>query len=154
MSSQILAKHNIFGQNHVPKGASGNENIYNHIILLYLLNFPKVARPLRESKSKRFYGPNGLPDKIDGVTVTGIEDYIMVHEWVTATALGGRYNWEAPDGYWDDDGYFGISIDGPTAPQKEFEFLDAMVYDGGLTTGYFRLTPNGRYTYMLEHQLD
>jgi hypothetical protein len=30
-------------------------------------------------------GPYGLPN-------TNIEDYIMIHEWVTPTALGGRYN--------------------------------------------------------------
>jgi prepilin-type N-terminal cleavage/methylation domain-containing protein len=104
------------------------------------------------------YGPYGLPDKIGGVTVTGIEDYIMVHEWVTPTVLGGRYNWEGPDGYWTNyphgTGYFGISIDGGTAPLKDFRFLDALLDDGDLSTGNFRLLGNGRYTYMIEHQLD
>ncbi len=99
-------------------------------------------------------GPYGLPDQLDGVPITDMEDYIMVDEWSTPTYLGGRYNWEGPDTYWptypDGNGYFGISIDGATASQKDLRFLDGLLDDGDLSTGEFRLTPNSRYTYIFE----
>ena len=92
-------------------------------------------------------GPYGLPN-------TTIEDYISLDTWTRPTALGGRYNWEGPDQYWDSDGYLGISKDEGTAPTRDFRFLDGMLDDGDLSDGVFRLTPNGRYTYMIEDQLN
>ncbi|MGD8410841.1 MAG: prepilin-type N-terminal cleavage/methylation domain-containing protein [Desulfobacterales bacterium] len=96
----------------------------------------------------------GLPDEIQGVPNTNIVNYVLVGEWVTPTALGGRYNWEGPDTYWpnypDGNGYIGISIDQGTAPDKDFSTLDSMLDDGNLGTGKFQKTTNGRYTYMIE----
>ncbi len=60
-------------------------------------------------------GPYSLPN-------TTIEDYILVDKWVTPAALGGRYNWEGPDTYWDSDGYLGISIDGRRLPTRIYAF--------------------------------
>ena len=73
-------------------------------------------------------------------------DYIDPVVWGKTTALGGTYNWEGADTY----PYVGISIFQATAPQKELELLDSMLDDGDLTTGRFRQTPNGRYTYIIE----
>lgn len=91
-------------------------------------------------------GPYGLPN-------TEIEDYIMLHEWVTPTALGGRYNWEGANTYWptypNGSGYIGISIDGATAPQKDLRFLDGLLDDGNLLTGTFRKI-GSRYTLIID----
>lgn len=84
-------------------------------------------------------GPYGLPNAT-------VENYISTDAWANPTPLGGRYNWEG----WDTYGYVGISIFEPTAPQKDFRFLDKMLDDGDLSEGKFRITPNGRYTYLIE----
>ena len=36
-----------------------------------------------------------------------------------------------------------------TAPQRQLKLLDSMLDDGNLGTGRFRLTPNNRYTYVI-----
>ncbi len=71
---------------------------------------------------------------------------INVDEWNETTALGGHWNWEGPDGY----PYAGIAIDTPTSPEADIAHLDAIMDDGNLTTGKFRKTPNGRYTYIID----
>ena len=71
---------------------------------------------------------------------------IDVTLWSAPTLLGGNWNWEGPDGY----AYAGISIDGPTATEEEIAQLDAILDNGDLTTGIFRATGGGRYTYILE----
>ena len=68
-----------------------------------------------------------------------------VRKWSAITPLGGNYNWGGPDYY----PYAGISLFQPTAPASTFAVLDARFDDGDLTTGKFRITPNGRYTYIL-----
>ncbi|MCP4325034.1 MAG: prepilin-type N-terminal cleavage/methylation domain-containing protein [Psychromonas sp.] len=67
-------------------------------------------------------------------------------QWLATTALGGNWNWEGPDSY----SYAGIAIDSPTSPEADIEHLDAILDNGDLTTGKFRKTPNGRYTYILD----
>ena len=66
--------------------------------------------------------------------------------WLAETALGGNWNWEGPDSY----PYAGISILGATAPEQRIRDFDAIIDDGDLTSGKFRLTPNGRHTYILD----
>jgi len=72
--------------------------------------------------------------------------YISPSLWGETTPLGGTYNWEGPDSY----PYAGISIFEGTAPEAEFRRLDGLLDDGDLTTGKFRQTPNGRYTYIID----
>lgn len=76
----------------------------------------------------------------------GLEAYIPVHKWSQQTPLGGNYNWEGPDFY----PYAGISWFQPTALPSTFAQLDAKFDDGDLGSGKFRLTGNGRYTYILD----
>lgn len=71
---------------------------------------------------------------------------ILESEWLAPTALGGNWNWEGPDGY----DYAGISIVNATSPVEEIVQLDFILDDGDLSTGAFRQTPNGRYTYILQ----
>lgn len=71
---------------------------------------------------------------------------ILNSEWLAPTALGGNWNWEGPDGY----GYAGIAIVNATASVNDITQLDWILDDGDLSTGSFRQTKNGRYTYILE----
>ena len=71
----------------------------------------------------------------------GMPDY-----WYEETLLGGNYNWEGPDNY----AYAGISILGVTAEQRHIIYFDRLIDDGNLSTGSFRLTGNGRHTWILE----
>jgi len=65
--------------------------------------------------------------------------------WLGATDLGGNWNWEGPDSY----PYAGIAILGATATTRKLQLFDQIIDDGNLSTGKFRLTPNGRHTYIL-----
>ena len=76
----------------------------------------------------------------------GVEDYLPAQRWVTETPLGGFYNWEGPDNY----PYAGISVFQPTATSATFALLDETLDDGNLGSGKFRLTSNGRYTFILD----
>lgn len=71
---------------------------------------------------------------------------INLTQWRTPTVLGGSWNWEGPDNY----SYAGISITGSSAEEEDFKQLDMIVDDGNLSSGKFRRTPNGRYTFILE----
>ena len=75
----------------------------------------------------------------------GTEDYLPIGAWTTPPAWGGFYNWEGPNGY----PYAGISLFGTTASASMMSKLDTMFDDGDLTSGKFRQTPNGRYTYIV-----
>ncbi|MFT6093818.1 MAG: type IV pilus assembly protein PilA [Pseudohongiellaceae bacterium] len=71
---------------------------------------------------------------------------ILSSEWLETTALGGNWNWEGPDGY----DYAGIAIVNATASISDITQLDFILDDGDLSSGIFRQTPNGRYTYILQ----
>ena len=76
----------------------------------------------------------------------GMEEYVPVYKWSQQTPLGGNYNWEGPDNYT----YAGISWFQPSALPSTFAELDSKFDDGDLSTGNFRLTANGRYTYIIQ----
>ncbi len=73
-------------------------------------------------------------------------EYISPDLWAQPTIMGGTFNWEGPDNY----PYAGISLFETTAPLEDLRRLDSMLDDGDLSTGKFRLTPNDRYTYIIE----
>lgn len=84
------------------------------------------------------------------VLPAGMDEYIHQAHW-DKEALGGNYNWEGPS--WSPGGtypYTGISITNTTADNATLAQLDAVLDDGDLSTGKFRQTPNGRYTYIWE----
>lgn len=76
----------------------------------------------------------------------GIEDYVPVGAWVKETPFGGHYNWEGPDNY----PYAGISLWNSSATPSQAQELDEILDDGDLSTGAFRQTTNGRYTYIVD----
>jgi len=76
----------------------------------------------------------------------GIEDYLPLTRWVTETPLGGNYNWEGPDSY----AYAGFSLFAATVPASTMAKLDDRIDDGDLSQGRFRVTANGRYTYIID----
>lgn len=80
----------------------------------------------------------------------GMEEYIKQSNW-DADAFGGHYNWEGPT--WGEGGtypYAGIALFEMSAPASAMTTLDEQLDDGDTSTGWFRLMPNGRYTYVLE----
>ncbi len=76
----------------------------------------------------------------------GMEGRIQASVWTAVTPIGGTYNWEGPNNY----PYAGVSIYKATAPKGEITQLDRLIDDGDLNTGDFRLTKNGRHTYIFE----
>jgi prepilin-type N-terminal cleavage/methylation domain-containing protein len=79
-------------------------------------------------------------------TGVGIEDYLPVTRWATPTPMGGNYNWEGPNNY----SYAGVSLYQATVPASTLAMLDDRIDDGDLSQGRFRITPNGRYTYIID----
>ncbi len=70
----------------------------------------------------------------------------MPDYWFAETQLGGNYNWEDPDRY----SYSGISLVDTTSPEHYIRLFDRIIDDGNLTTGLFRETSGGRYTYIID----
>jgi type IV pilus assembly protein PilA len=77
---------------------------------------------------------------------TGMENYLPITRWVQETPLGGNYNWEGPDNY----PYAGISLYNATASASVMAMLDEKIDDGNLGQGRFRITPNSRYTLIID----
>jgi type II secretory pathway pseudopilin PulG len=69
----------------------------------------------------------------------GMQEYINPAIWANETPLGGHYNWEGPD----NNPYAELSILQPTASNELLIALDAMIDDGNLADGRFRLGTNG-----------
>ncbi|WP_274377765.1 type IV pilin protein [Brumicola nitratireducens] len=80
-----------------------------------------------------------IPTNSSGLTIDKTQ-------WETPTLLGGNWNWEGANNH----SYAGISIDGSTAEEEDFMQLDTIIDNGDLSSGKFRKTPNGRYTFILE----
>ena len=76
----------------------------------------------------------------------GMEDYLTDAAFEKEAPISGRYNWEGPDHY----PYAGISLTTTNASIEQLRALDDILDDGNLHTGYFRRTPNGRYTLIIE----
>jgi len=85
---------------------------------------------------------NALP------AVPEIEDYIDAGRFNAPTVLGGRYNWDGPDHYT----YAGVSVSDASISAADLLQVDKTVDDGNLSTGHYRRTANGRFTYIIEEE--
>ena len=87
------------------------------------------------------------PDKYPGVSPFGLEDYIKQLDWAEPTPIGGRWDW--------DSGSVGITagvtVIGNDLSLADLRQVDRKLDDGNLTTGMFRRTGAGGYTYIIEN---
>jgi len=80
---------------------------------------------------------NYPPDVGPGVMPRGMSDYLSKMDWLGTTALGGQWDW-------DNWGYvIGVTVNGATAGLPQLIKLDAMIDDGNLETGDFRVRGGG-----------
>lgn len=87
------------------------------------------------------------PDSHEALPVAPkIGEYIDEGRFNTPTVLGGRYNWDGPDQY----SYAGVSVSGASISTADLQQVDKTVDDGNLSTGNYRRTSNGRFTYIIE----
>ena len=75
-----------------------------------------------------------------------MESYLNAKKWAAINPFGGNYEWEGKDVL----SYAGIALVGPSVDSDSLTMTDEALDDGVLTTGLFRQTPNGRYTYVLD----
>ena len=109
----------------------------------------RVASEIRSFASafEAYYADNeSYPNDNHEAVPPGMENFLPAYSWNNETAIGGRYNWEGPDGY----SYAGISISSVTLDSDVIEALDGMLDDGVPTTGRFRVMGNGRPTYVID----
>ncbi len=76
----------------------------------------------------------------------GMEQYLNEARWLSTPAIGGYFNWEGPDIF----PYADVAVKGSHASDRQLTLIDEAVDDGNLSTGQYRKTPNGRFTYILE----
>lgn len=112
----------------------------------------RVARTAAELKhfADAFFGyamtEGSYPLDTHEVLPNGMEEFITPAAFERTTPIGGRYNWEGPDGY----SYAGVSISGYTGDPDLIQTLDAMLDNGDVNTGRFRVESNGRPTLIIE----
>jgi len=106
--------------------------------------FGAFARDFNTAKQINGEYPNDVSVGVIPADALGLT--INKAQWQAPTLLGGNWNWEGPDNY----SYAGISITGSAAEDEDFMQLDVILDDGDLTSGKFRKTPNGRFTFILE----
>ncbi|MEM8954002.1 MAG: type II secretion system protein [Verrucomicrobiota bacterium] len=107
-----------------------------------LITFTKAFRAYE--KLEKQWPPDALLGNLPAGI--GMEDYISETAFESETSIGGFFNWEGPEAH----EYAGVSIEGSSAPVELVTRIDEIVDDGNLSTGQFRQTPNGRYTYIIE----
>jgi type IV pilus assembly protein PilA len=123
--------------------------IYSSFILRAKLTetatqFGAFARGFDVSKQIDGNYPNDVPVGVLPSDASGLA--VNITQWQTPTLLGGNWNWEGPNNY----SYAGISITGSSAEEEDFIQLDVVLDNGDLSSGKFRKTSNGRYTFILE----
>ncbi len=80
-----------------------------------------------------------------GLVPPGMEPYLNHFSWVKETPVGGRWNWDnGVHGY-----KAGVAVNQPRADIPQLTEIDSAIDDGDLSTGRFRIRPNG-YVFVLE----
>ncbi len=133
------------------------------IALLAVIALPSFLRAREQTRKTQFVNSlrvardaadlfvtehNGYPSDVTrGVLPAGMATYFNGHfDWTAPTPVGGRWDWD----YKVFGFTAGVSVVSPDESPEEMVKIDAMIDDGDLTTGAFRQTAGGRYTWILE----
>lgn len=86
------------------------------------------------------------PNDSHNLLPPGMDEFMDASAWPKPTPLGGWYNWDGPDFY----PYAGIALYGVGPGIPGIITVDKILDNGNIATGSFRLTGNGRLTYILD----
>jgi type IV pilus assembly protein PilA len=129
--------------------------------LLAAIAIPSFAKARNESRIARYLNDirpaidyielyameNGSypPDRGPRLAPDGLEDYVKGLDWSADTPLGGWWDWDH-----NSVGISaGVTVIGATASLADLRLVDNKIDDGNLTTGRFRRTGAGGYTYVV-----
>lgn len=86
------------------------------------------------------------PDKNPAQPPLGVEDYVTRLDWTASTPIGGRWDWDCHSvGI-----TAGVTVIGDDLSQSVLVKVDRKIDDGVLTTGNFRRTGAGGYSWVIE----
>jgi type IV pilus assembly protein PilA len=86
------------------------------------------------------------PDKTPSIIPPGMAEYLQGMNWTGRTPIGGRWDWDY-NAVGIKAGVTAIGTDISTLYVKE---IDRRLDDGNLSTGHFRRTGAGGYSYVIE----
>ena len=133
------------------------------VALLAVIALPSFLRARRQAQNAKFV--NGVriasgafemyaaehnaypPDVNRAIVPSGMAPYFgPTFDWTKPTPIGGNWDW--------DNNVFGftagVSVVGSSADVSQMTEIDSKIDDGDLSTGAFRDTTGGRYTYVIE----
>jgi prepilin-type N-terminal cleavage/methylation domain-containing protein len=85
------------------------------------------------------------PDVRPGDTPSGMASYTKNFDWAAPTEAGGRWDWDNSSvGI-----TAGVTLIGPGLDMQVVQLVDEKIDDGVLTSGRFRRTGAGGYTYVI-----
>ena len=88
---------------------------------------------------------NYPPDRLPGQVPNGMGEYLKRMDWTAPTPLGGRWDW--------DNSSVGITAGvtgiGPGLDMTGIRMVDERIDNGDLSSGRFRRTASGGYTYVI-----
>src|SRR6202011_851330 len=110
--------------------------------------FINALRVARDACDTFVIEHNGWPPDVNrGTLPAGMATYFNAHfDWTKPTPIGGRWDWD----YKVFGFTAGVSVVDPNETPEDMAAVDAMIDDGDLSSGSFRETADGRYTWILE----
>ena len=132
------------------------------IALLVVIALPSFLRARQSAQNAKFvnavrvasgafetYGRSTMPIRptlIGPLCHLGCPRIGPKFDWTKPTPIGGNWDWD-----YNVFGFTaGISVIGSSADVSQVTEIDSKIDDGDLSTGAFRDTTGGRYTYILE----
>ncbi len=85
-------------------------------------------------------------DKYPSIIPNGMDEYLAGMNWINGTPIGGRWDWD-----FESVGITaGVTVIGPGLSYLHLQEIDNRIDDGNLSTGCFRQTDAGGYSYVIE----